>query len=308
MVLSLLSSIRMRPDGDLFCRVLRWAAAFSVFVALGGAVGHAAQLVTDEATNLQVLRLVFPGMRVSVLAKRQDEKPSPVTDPMGRIIAVVSDGLERGREFSTIGPVSKEERGPASDLGDYQHMSNQRYVRMEVFRWRASTDGQPFLLAVLSYTFRNSNPPLCCRALGKIVLLSNNANRVLDSFNKVPNAFTMFTSLDFIKVSGTGYEKLMIGVDFSGVGTIGINSAIFEVSQRKLRPLLSLTTMVLNEADIEALDIRTLKFDEHRTFLANGKEFFFLQRTYATGKQVLATPSTETIALPVGTGVPIDWQ
>ena len=297
----------MRPHGDHFSRSKRWASVFSAYVLLGGAVCDAAQLVTDEATNLQVLRLIFPGMRTSVLSKRQGEKPWPVTDPLGRVVALLKDGLERGKEFSVVGPVSKEEKDSASDLRDYQHRSDQRYVRMAVFRWRAST-GEPFLVAVLNYSFRNANPPRCCRALGRIVLLSNNAGRVLDSFEKVPYAFTMFTSLQFLKVDVSGSEKLMIGADFSGVGTVGINSAVFEVSHQKLAQVLAVTTMVLYEAEIEAPDIHTLTLDEQRTLLAHGKEFFFVKKTYASLKQVFETPRMETVSFPVGTGVPVDWQ
>jgi hypothetical protein len=276
------------------------------YVFLGGAACNAAQLVTDEATNLKVLRLIFPGMRTSVVSKRKSEKPWPVTDPLGRVIALVKDGLERGKDFTVVGPVSKEEEGPASDLRDYQHRSDQRYVRMEVFRWSSST-GEPFLVAVLNYTFRNANPPRCCRALGRIVLLSNDAGRVLDSFDKVPYAFTMFTSLQFLNVNISGSEKLMIGADFSGAGTVGINSAVFEVSHEKLNPVLSVTTMVLSEADVEDSDIHTLTLDEQRTLLTNGKEFFFVKKTYASGKQVFQTPRIETISFPVATGIPVDW-
>jgi hypothetical protein len=268
----------------------------------------AAQLVADEPTNLQVLRLIFPNMRISVLPKPPAEKASPVTDPFQRVIALVKNGLEHGIEYDVVGPVAKDEEDSADDITDPKRTpSNERKVRMEVYRWSAGPSGGRFLVAVLSYKFLNANPPRCCNGLGKIVLLSDNADRVLDTIDKMPYAFTMFTSVQFLKIGGTEAEKLMIGADFSGVGTIGINSAVFDVVKEKLNPLLSLTTMVLAEADIEELDIRTLEVDERRT-LADGKHFFFVEKTYASGKQILTIPRTETVSFPVGTGVPLDWQ
>jgi hypothetical protein len=268
----------------------------------------AAQFVADEPTNLQVLRLVFPKMRISVLPKQPAEKASPVTDPFQRVIALVKNGLEHGAEYDVVGPVAKDEEDSASDITDPKRSASQeRKIRMEAYRWNTGPNGGRFLVAVLSYEFVNANPPRCCHGLGKIVLLSDNADRVLDTIDKMPYAFTMFTSVQFLKGGGTGAEKLMIGADFSGVGTIGINSAIFDVVKEKLNPLLSLTTMVLAEADIEDLDIRTLEVDERRT-PADGKHFFFVEKTYASGKQILTTPRTETVSFPVGTGVPLNWQ
>ena len=124
----------------------------------------------------------------------------------------------------------------------------------------------------------------------------------------MPYAFTMFTSIHFLKVDAPAAEKLMVGADFSGVGTIGINSAVFNVEHQRLNPLLWLTTMVLSEADLDDLDVHTMTFDARRTVLANGNRFFFTKKTYAVDKQVLTTPRTETVEFPVATGVPLDWQ
>ncbi len=286
-------------------------SAFLVLMSAfpGGAFCNAAQLVSDEPTNLHVLRLVFPNMRISVLPKQPAEKASPVTDPFQRVIALVKNGLEHGTEYDVVGPVAKNEEDSASDITDPKRSaSEERKIRMEAYRWDTGPNGGRLLVAILSYEFVNANPPRCCHGLGKIVLLSSNADRVLDTIDKMPYAFTMFTSVQFLKLGGTGAEKLMIGADFSGVGTIGINSAVFDVSRQRLNPLLSLATMVLAEADIENLDISTMTLDERGTLLAQGKSFVFTKKTYASGKQVLTMPRTETVSYPVGKGVPLDWQ
>ncbi len=302
-VSSLLSSIRMGLQN------VRWASLVVLSAFLGGTLCNAAQLVADQPTNLQVLRLVFPKMRISVLPKPPAEKASPVTDPLQRVIAFEKNGLEQATEYDVVGPVAKDEEGSAGDITNPRRpVSEDRKVRMEIYRWSTGPNGGRFLVAVLSYEFLNANPPRCCRGLGKIVLLPDNADRVLDTIDKMPYAFTMFTSVQFLKVGGTGGEKLMIGADFSGVGTIGINSAVFDVSHQKLTPQLSLTTMVLAEADLDALDIYTMTLDEPRTLLADGKRFVFTKKTYASGKQVLTMPRTETVSYPVGAEVPLNWQ
>lgn len=289
--------------------LLKVALVVLVLALVGGTLCNAAQLVSDEATNLQALRAIFPNMRISVLPNQPEEHPSPITDPLQRLIATVQNELLHGRQYSVVGPVSQDEEDSSIDIVHPQRSaSDERRLHIEVYRWTIDEKGNELLVAFLSYTFANANPPRCCTTVGKMVLLSDNAERVLDTLDKMPYAFTMFTSIQFLKVDATVSEMLLVGADFSGVGTIGINSAVFNVKHQRLNPLLWLTTMVLSEADIDDLDVHTMTLDARRTVLANGKRFFFTKKTYAVGKQVLTTPRTETAEFPVGSGVPLDWQ
>jgi hypothetical protein len=140
------------------------------------------------------------------------------------------------------------------------------------------------------------------------LLLSNTAERILDTFDQMPYAFTTVTSVGFLDLDGSGANKLMIGADFSGVGSSGIDTAVFDVSHRKLRPLISFTTLVLYEADPDQLDIHTLELDEHQTRLAKGNRFFFVKTTYAEKATVFPKPVITHVSYPVGTGIPLNWQ
>ena len=138
------------------------------------------------------------------------------------------------------------------------------------------------------------------------MLVSNTADRVLDTFDKVPNAFTMFTLVRFLD-DGSDAEKLMICADFSGIATLGMDSAIFDVAHRKVSPLISAETLVSYQLERENLDFHTLTLDEHRTLLSNGQRFVFTKKTWAEKGKVFSTPVTSSVSYPVGAGLPLDW-
>ncbi len=110
---------------------------------------------------------------------------------------------------------------------------------MELYSWKSSGADENLLIAVLGYSYATANPARCRRALAKVLLLSNAADRILDSFDKMPNAFTMFTSIKFLDVDGSGAEKMMIGADTAGAGFIGVNSGVFGVSSESCITLTS---------------------------------------------------------------------
>jgi hypothetical protein len=269
---------------------------------------NSAEIVTDEATRMGVLRLVFPNARISAVSGPPNIESFSVTDPLGHLVISLRSGFQH--EYAVVGPVAKEEEEPASDITRFpEHwMSDKRRVLMEVFRWKPPRDGEPLLVAVLSYSFPTANPARCCRAKGKVILLSTAADRILDRIEKVPYAFTTFTSVRFLDMDGSGAEKLMIGADTSGMGSIGVDSAVFDLSNRKLDPLLAVNTLVFYEADIEDLDIHTLTLDEPQTIRSSGKRFFFVKKTFAEKAKLFAKPPTSQMSYPVGFGVPLDWQ
>lgn len=287
-------------------RALPYCFLLAALAFLSHATCFAGERVIDETMRLRVLRLAFQNARISALPMQLNEKPYLVKDPMNRVFALVKNALKYDHGYEVVGPAAKNEEAFASDVTG-RPASNKRQVWMQLFRWRIA-DSDPLFVAVLSYSFLNANPPRCCQALGKILLLSSRGDRILDTFDKVPYAFTEFTSIRFFHTDGTGAEKLMISDDFSGVGTIGVSSVILDVSHQHLKPLASVTTMILYEADLENADVNTLTLDERRTLLAGGKRFFFVQKSYVEKGKVLRKPVTSSVSFPVGTGLPLDWQ
>jgi hypothetical protein len=179
---------------------------------------------------------------------------------------------------------------------------------MQVYRRKPTREGEAILVAVLSYSFPDANPARCCRAIGKVLLISNTEDRLLDKFDKVPCAFTMFTSVRFLDIDGSGAEKLMVDADTSGVASIGVSSAVFDLSNYNLNSILSIDTMVFYEADLEDLDIHTLALDERQTVHSQGRWFFFVKKTFAEKAKLFAKPHSTSVSYSVGYGVPLDWH
>ena len=163
------------------------------------------------------------------------------------------------------------------------------------------------LVAILSYSFRGANPARCCRAIGKVLLLSNGGERVVDTFGGMPWAFSAFMDVRFLN-DGSGTEKLMVGVDTYGPATLIVDSAIFDLSKGRLTPVLSVQTMVLYEQELENIDVHTLTLDEGRTTSAKGTRFYFVKRMFADKKKLPATPVVTIESYPAGSGLPLNWQ
>ena len=189
-----------------------------------------------------------------------------------------------------------------------QRLSDKRRVKIQLYRWKPANDDDALLVAIMDYSFPDANPARCCRGAGRILLLPISADRILDRFDKVPYGFTMFTSVRFVDVDGSGTEKLMVGADTSGAGLIGVNSAIFDLSNQKLTPIFSVDTVALYDADLDDLDIHSLTLDERETIRAKGQRFFFLKTIFAEKTKVFAKPRTALISYALGNGVPLDWR
>jgi len=280
---------------------------FVALVLLNISIASGAELVTDSAVRLQVLRLVFPNTRISDVPTPKDDPPFPVTDPLGHLVISLKSGFEH--YYEVVGPVATEEEEPASDITDLNKgFSDKRQVRMEVYRWKAPRDGEPLLAAVLDYSFAGANPARCCRAIGKVFLLSNAADRLLDSFDKMPNDFSMFTSVQFVDVDGSGTEKLLISADASGVAYLGVKSALFDLAKHRLTPLISVDTLVFYEEELENVTINTLTLDERQTIRSRGKRIFFVKETFAAKGKLFSKPRKSRVSFPVGYGLPLEWR
>jgi hypothetical protein len=278
-----------------------------VLVSISRSACFGGELVTDEAMRLRVIHLAFPTGRISTLPPQPSGDAFPIEDPLNRVVARLKNALEQGPDYQAIGPVAKNEKNPASDVTDFDRpASNKRQVQMRLYRWKAN-NGEPLLVAVLRYSFPNANPPRCCRVIGKVLLLSSTADRILDVLDKVPYAFTIFTEIRFIPQAGTAPELLIIGADYSGVSSVGVSSVILDASDGHLKPLMSISTMVLYEAELENADVHTLSLDEQRTLVAGGRRFFFVKKSYVEKGKVRRTPVTTNVSFPVGTGLPLDW-
>jgi hypothetical protein len=286
-----------------------------LFCALIGPVcvvpAMGAELVTDEALRLRVLRALIPMAQISgshlgaYNSHKTANKPHDKISGLIRLLPLI-DALENERTYDVTAPVGKQEESEASGEAPNMPPSGRRQVRLRLYRWHREDERDPVLVAAVNYTFQDANPPRCCRAIGKFVLLSNDGSRVLDSVDKMPNAFTMFTSFRFLDVKGNGSEQLIVGADFAGAFTVGVNTAIFDLSQLKLSPLMWTTTAVFSAS--EEPEMYTMTLDENRTRLAKARRYYFVKTTYCERGKIFTKLRRSVESWPAGLGpVELDW-
>jgi hypothetical protein len=114
----------------------------------------------------------------------------------------------------------------------------------------------------------------------------------------------MFTDIRFLQ-GGTGSEKLMIAADYYGAASLRVRSVILDVLDNHLNPLMSVSTVVLYEAELENADVHTLTLDAHKTLVTGDKRFYFVKKSYVEKGNVLRTPATTGVSYPIGTGLPL---
>jgi hypothetical protein len=185
-------------------------ATLAIFVLIAPTV-HSAEIVTDEALRIQVLRTEFPKATIST-AHRAEKLPKVSLDPERQPLwDSMTDALENESEYQVVGPVEKREE-TAVGLGcKEQRLCDIRRVRLRLYRWRSKKADQSSLLAVLNYSFPGANYARCCSAIGRVLLLSSSGDHVLAKVDEMPNAFTTFTAVKFLDAGNMPNEKLLIG-------------------------------------------------------------------------------------------------
>jgi len=265
------------------------------FLVASSIPAHSAELLTNEGIRLRVLQTVFPGAAISV-------STGPLEDLSLKLDCCkelpLNDAFKDEHLYEIVAPATKAEEDPAGDVAEPEKpLSTTRLVRLQVYRQRSQDGREPLLVAIVNYWFRPANPPNCCQAIGKVLLLSANGDRLLDSFDNMPNAFTMFTSITFLDIDGGGLEKLFLAADYSSPGEVGINLKVFDVSGLKIRPLLAIASAS------SWREKSVLAFDQQETMAAKGKRFWFTKTVYDRNGTELQQPVITNISFPAGEGV-----
>jgi hypothetical protein len=290
--------------------VLRFATVLVALLLLSLPVAHAAELVTGEATRLRVLRLVFPNATISSSPARLREKSSPAShlEPLAESL---TDALEQEQEYDVVGPVAKDEEPAAENdptRSPGKQFADRRRVRFLLYRWHSKNNDQPSLLAVINYLFPDASPARCCRAVGKVMLLSDSGDRIIAVLDRMPNAFTTFAAVKFVDAGSSGTEELVLGMDFAGAGTVGVNTAIFDLSGQRISPLGWLTSAVYYGLETKGEELYTMTLDERQTRLSKDRRIWFTKKTYIYKGKRLATPSRSMTSIHLGNkAVALNW-
>jgi hypothetical protein len=289
-------------------RLIRIARVFVVLGFCATSVAFSAEMVTDEALRLRVLRNEFPKATVSTARNRKKPPNSPLDPELKPLWDSMHDALENELEYEVVGPVEKAvEQYDMTRLRE-GGLSERRRVRLLLYRLRSTNGDQSNLLAVLNYSFPEANPARCCRAIGKLLLMSLSGDKVLSKVDEMPNAFTMFTAVRFLDAGNTGGEKLLIGADFAGAGTVGTNTAVFDVSSQELTPLGWTTTAIYFGLEEKDEVMFTMTLDEQRTRLSKENRVWFVKTTYIEKGKRFPKPIIGSASIRLNAkGVPLDW-
>jgi len=265
------------------------------FLAVASVPARSAELLTNQAIRLRVLQTTFPGATIS-------RSTGPLEDLSLNLDCCkelpLNDAFKDDHLYEIVAPPTKAEADPASDVTEPEKpLSTKRLVRLQVYRQGSQDGHKPLLVAIVNYWFRPANPPNCCQAIGKVLLLSAHGDRVLDSFDNMPNAFTMFTSIKFLDVDNSGIEKLFLAADYSSPGDVGINLKVFDVSGLKIRPVLEIGSAS------SWPEKYSLTFDQMETVAAKGKRFWFTKIVYGPNGTELLKPVISKVSFSVGEGV-----
>jgi hypothetical protein len=288
----------------------RFATMFLTLWLWGTSIAFGAEIVTDETLRLQVLRTEFPKATISTGHRAENPTKASRTPEMQPFWDSMNDALANETEYQVVGPVEKEEEG-AAELGiglKEQRFSDKRRARLLLYRWRSKNGDQSNLLAILNYSFPEASPARCCRAIGKVLLLSTSGDHVLANVDQMPNAFTTFMAVKFLDAGSTGNEKLLIGADFAGAGTAGMDSAVFDLSNQKLTPLGWATTAVYFGLEKKDEEMFTMTLDEPRTRMSKENRIWFIKRTYIEKGKKFPKPISRSASIRLNSkGVKLDW-
>ena len=153
----------------------------------------------------------------------------------------LNDALKSEPVYDVVGAATDHvERNAATDVTDPETPSNKRAVRLLLYRWRPEKGDTPVLSAYCITASTTGNPLYVARPLERVLLLSDDGNRLLECVARMPS------DLRSSPPSGSSTERrrveaLLISAHFSG-GTWAWTQVSLTVSHQKLRALFLITT------------------------------------------------------------------
>ena len=210
----------------------------AVLALLGSASIYSDQSpqITDEALRLATLRVLFPGMRISVDSSKKIDHSWPEKPKAGEI--VFPDALAGETVYEVTGnPMNEVERAAAEDIVT-QRISNVRQVKLTLLRWpRESNSG---MIATLQYSFAGSAPPMSCPSIGVLAhIVRNSANwTVKEKYLLETVHHNSLQGIRLIDGRGKSADQLVVESDWGGGGTIGSTLYAFDLRQGRFDEVL----------------------------------------------------------------------
>lgn len=259
----------------------------AVLLSLNPSFG--AQLVTNEATRIDILRAVFPGTQIS--ASRQnplDWRASPW--PGHELI----DALAGEKEYEVVGNVDKSEEAWANgvlvqDLESAPHEN--RRLRFRVYE--VSNGALKTYVALAHYTFTGIQfHPFCCEWFARLFFVSREGAlwKVQYTHSSLLYRAKTIRSFRLIDLDGDGREEILVEAENTATAYrrwIAMN--IFGIVDGALKILAEADTLSTNGEVTQY----SRELDVARTRTAAGKSILFKTIVYGTENEPFPTPRIE---------------
>lgn len=233
-----------------------------------------------------VLQAIFPSMEVVATTRHRPESKWSRT-------LNYPDAFADEPIYQVNGPAGNEIERCASGRS-----STSREVQAQVFPWpRTRAD----LLAVVQYRFIGASPDGSCWSIGLLVHLSRRgqAFEVLERHLVEPMHHSMFTGVRFLDLNGDGVEELVVEPDAGGAGTFMTTMLVFDLSGRRLRPILETQSRLAYMTS----DQYSQELDVARSVAQEGRSVCFELTVLAKNEHVFSKPRVSHECYPMGTGV-----
>jgi hypothetical protein len=243
-----------------------------------------------------ILQAVFPAMEVVATTRhRSDLKPSSslhYTDAFANEPIYQVNGLA----------INEVERCASEDLSKRRFseswFSKSREVQLQIFPWpRTRAD----LAAVVQYRFIGASPAGSCWSIGLVLHISRRGQsfEVLERQLMEPMHHSLFATVRLVDLNGDGVEELVVEPDAGGVGSYGTSMLIFDLSGRRLRPILETQSRL----EYMTSDRYLQELDVERTLAQEGQSVCFELTVFAKDEKIYSKPHVSHECYPMGTGV-----
>jgi hypothetical protein len=260
----------------------------AIFLILSsGSAAFGAQLVTDEASKIEILKAAFPQAKVSVSQQKPlDWKPDPWPDND------LTDALAGEEEYEVVKSADKFEQAWTTEMADVPYMEHsERRVRIRAYKLRS--EAQQYVV-LAHYQFVGIQDHVdCCEWFARLFVLSRKNGLWTMHHTDASLMYRAKTVRSFrlVDLYGDGREEIVVEAEKAeATYRTRVTMSIFRITNDQLLQLASVDTLGTNNA-VHTQYSREL--DLTKTRQSAGRAFYFKTIVYGTEEEQFPTPRIE---------------
>lgn len=265
---------------------------------------RAAEPVRSTATHVSVLQVLFPGLAVAPLPGRRIDKSWHTKGD--RHPLAFPDALAREPMYAVTGQYIDDAERCASEDMENETFSQQREVRLRLYRWPVQGNAGEYRAAVVQYAFTGATPAFSCLSIARVVLLEHGPQgwSVRDSRLLETMHHSRLQDVSMLDLTGDGVDELLVDSHTGGAGTVMSNVLVFGVVEGQLHLLVDVPSRL--QSGLEGMEQFTQVLDVAETVQQRGERFCFAKTVHAENDKWLDKPRQSRECYVKGTGVEPD--